>query len=210
MATPKKPFPTSTRKAAQGALMIAMTALQDERVREQLRKTSGAAREWAAQRQAARRQDVIDVDARDLDDDAGGDGGDGLVGDGVDHGPGRSRPTPSEPLRSRLDPTRRFGQKGVERRVAALRRNVDLVFPVSAAETPGGSGHGSGDETGDATEVDAGGAIRRAVDELSNAVAISATMPINERRRARGRIDAELTRLENALVDAVLPPTGAD
>jgi len=182
MVTPKKPFPlpTSTRKAAQGALMIALTALQDERVREQLRKTSGAAREWAVQRQAARRDGVIDVASYDPE------AGEATEGAGA----GEHRAAAAEPLRSRLDPTRRFGHKGVERRVAALRRNVDLVFPGPADET-----------------ADAGTAIRRAIDELSRAVAISATMPINERRRARGRIDAELTRLENALVDAVLPPS---
>lgn len=61
--------------------------------------------------------------------------------------------------------------------------------------------------TSEAGTGEAGTAIRQAIDELSRAVAISATMPINERRRARGRIDAELTRLENALVDAVLPPS---
>ena len=187
MVTPKKPFPlpTSTRKAAQGALMIALTALQDERVREQLRKTSGAAREWAVQRQATRRDGVIDVDSYDPDES-------GEPGD-VAGGPRRAPAT--EPLRSRLDPTRRFGQKGIERRVAALRRNVELVFPADDAGT---SEAGTGE---------AGTAIRQAIDELSRAVAISATMPINERRRARGRIDAELTRLENALVDAVLPPS---
>lgn len=193
MVTPKKPFPlpTSTRKAAQGALMIALTALQDERVREQLRKTSGAAREWAVQRQATRRDGVIDVDSYDPDE-SGEPGGPGEPGD-VAGGPRRAPAT--EPLRSRLDPTRRFGQKGIERRVAALRRNVELVFPADDAGT---SEAGTGE---------AGTAIRQAIDELSRAVAISATMPINERRRARGRIDAELTRLENALVDAVLPPS---
>jgi len=167
MPTPKKsvPLPTSTRKVAKGALMIAVTMLQDERVREQLRKAPGAAREWAAQRQAVR-TDVIDVDSSEV-------------------GAPKRRP-PTESMRTRLDPTQRFGQKGIERRIAALERNVDLVFPDVD------------DESGDV--------IRRAVEELSRAVAVSATMPSNDRRKARGRIDAELTRLENALVDAVLPP----
>lgn len=167
MPTPKKsvPIPTSSRKVAKGALMIAVTVLQDERVREQLRKAPGAARDWAAQRQQAR-ADVIDVDSSEV-------------------GAPRPRPAPAS-IRTRLDPTQRFGQKGIERRIAALQRNVDLVFPDPT------------DESGDVT--------RRAVDELSRAVAISATMPVNDRRRARSRIDAELTRLENALVDAVLPP----
>jgi hypothetical protein len=150
------PIPTSRRKAAQGALLLAMSVLQDERVREQLRKAPVAAREWAEQRRA------IDVTSSEG---------------------GRSRPTSL----NRLDPTQRFGQKGVERRLAALERNADLVFP-------------------DPTDRD-GAVIFQAIDELNRAAAISATMALNERRKTRSRITTELTRLERALVDAVLPPT---
>ncbi len=146
------PIPTSRRKAAQGALLLAMSALQDERVREQLRKAPIAAREWAANRRAA--------DAADP-----------------------SEPSPLE----RLDPTRRFGHRGLERRVGALERNARLVFP-------------------DPADAD-GTVILHAIDELRRATAISSTMPLNDRRKARTRIAAELTRLEQALVDAVLPPT---
>jgi hypothetical protein len=145
------PIPSSRRKAAQGALVLAMSMLQDERVREQLRKAPVAAREWAASRRAA---------------DAG-------------EQPGAAR-------RERFDPTQRFGQKGIERRLAALERNADLVFP-------------------EPTDLD-GAVIFQAIDELRRAAAISATMPLNERRKARSRITSELTRLERALVDAVLPP----
>lgn len=142
------PLPTSSRKAAKGALMIAVTLLQDERVRAQLSKAPAAAREWAAQR--------------------------------------REMAEPRESAAARFDPTRRFGQKGVSRRLIALQRNVHLAFP-------------------DPTTPEAV-AINRAIDELERAVVLSATMPLNERRRARGRISAELRRLELALVDAVLPP----
>jgi hypothetical protein len=145
------PIPSSRRKAAQGALVLAMSMLQDERVREQLRKAPVAAREWAASRRAA------DADDR----------------------PGAAR-------LERFDPTQRFGQKGIERRLAALERNADLVFP-------------------EPTDLD-GAVIFQAIDELRRAAAISATMPLNERRKARSRITSELTRLERALVDAVLPP----
>jgi hypothetical protein len=145
------PIPSSKRKAAQGALVLAMSVLQDERVREQLRRAPVAAREWAATRRAA--------DAGDRQATA---------------------------RLERFDPTQRFGQKGIERRLAALERNAALVFPQPA-------------------DV-AGAAIFRAIDELGRAAAISATMPLNERRRARSRITSELTRLERALVDAVLPP----
>ncbi len=131
-------------------MLLAMSLLQDERVRDQLRKAPAAARDWAA----ARRAD-----------------------DGV------SRPAG---VRDRLDPTARFGQKGIERRIAALDRNARLVFP-------------------DPTDPN-GLVILDAIDELSRAASISATMPLNERRKARVRISDELTRLERALVDAVLPP----
>lgn len=141
------PLPTSSRKAAKGALMIAITLLQDERVRAQLSKAPAAVREWAAQR----RKTAGEVDS----------------------------------ATARFDPTRRFGQKGVSRRLIALQRNVQLVFPDPA--------------TTDAI------AVSRAIDELERAVVVSITMPLNERRRARGRISAELRRLELALVDAVLP-----
>ena len=119
-------------RVARGAIMLAIAALQDERVRTQLRKAPA----------------TLQLD--------------------------------------RLDPTSRFGQKGVERRLRALRANADAVFPDRADPS--------------AT------AVHRAIDELSQAATISSTMPLNERRKARSRITGELTRLEQALVDAVLPP----
>jgi len=127
-----------------------MSVLQDERVREQLRKAPVAARQWAATRREA-----------EAGNTAGATGFE------------------------RLDPTQRFGQKGVERRLAALERNADLVFP-------------------DPTDRD-GAVIFQAIDELNRAAAISVTMPLSERRKTRSRITTELTRLERALVDAVLP-----
>ena len=133
--------------------MLAVSVLQDERVREQLRKAPVAAREWAANRRAT---------GADADD---------------------AEPSPLE----RFDPTRRFGHRGLERRVTALERNARLVFP-------------------DPNDAD-GAVILQAIDELRRATAISATMPLNDRRKARARITTELSRLEQALVDAVLPPT---
>jgi hypothetical protein len=140
------PLPTSSRKAAKGALMLAFTVLSDERVREQMRRAPVAVRDWAARKRAT-------------------EGGAGW---------------------SRLDPTARFGQRGIERRLSAVDRNVSLVFP-------------------DPTDPDAA-PIHAAIDELSRAAAISATMPLTDRRRAHARIGTELRRLELALVDAVLPP----
>ena len=150
----RPPLPTSSRKIARGAVMIAIAALQDERVRAQLAKAPATVRSWAVSRRSADRGGTAD-----------GGGSSTLA---------------------KLDPTQRFGQRGIERRLAALQRHADEVFPDRTVE-PGVSMH-------------------RAIDELWRAASISATMPLNERRRARGRITSELTRLELALVDAVLPP----
>ena len=127
--------------------MLAIAALQDERVRTQLAKAPTAVRSWAATRRSSERDATAGL--------------------------------------ARFDPTQRFGQKGIERRLSAVQRNADLVFPDRSDPTAA--------------------AIHQAIDELNRATAISETMPLNERRRARGRITSELTRLEVALVDAVLP-----
>ncbi|HYN32466.1 MAG TPA: hypothetical protein VES40_07565 [Ilumatobacteraceae bacterium] len=75
--------------------------------------------------------------------------------------------------------------RGIERRLAAVQRNADIVFP--SRSDPRGAG------------------VHRSIDELSQANEITATMPLAERRRAQGRIKTELARIELVLVDAVLP-----
>ncbi len=125
----KIPFPTSRRRLVQAAVTMAITALQDERVRAQLRRTPEVVR--------------------------------------------------------RIDPTARFGQRGLERRLDALHRNLALAFPDRAA--PGAA------------------ELERAIDELDRALAITSTMPLTGRVKAHARIGGELDRLERALVDAVLP-----
>jgi hypothetical protein len=131
MARGPIPLPTSSRKVAQGAIVLALAALQDERVRAQLRKAT------------------------------------------------------SKLELEKFDPTQRFGTKGIQRRITALRRNADAVFP---------------DRSDPAAQ-----AMQRAIDELAHATTISATMPLAQRRRAQSRITDELTKLEVGLVDAVLP-----
>ncbi len=167
------PLPTSRRKAVHGAVVLAMSVLQDERVREQLRKAPVAARDWAEQRRA------IDASSRVSDPTAE---------PASQIGRARSSAAAAGGL-NRFDPTARFGQRGLERRLAALERNAELVFPNPADQ--------------------AGSAIFQAIDELGRAARISATMSMNERRKTRARISSELTRLERALVDAVLPPDAA-
>lgn len=73
----------------------------------------------------------------------------------------------------------------IERRLSALHRHADAVFPDP--------------------DDPAGAAVHRKIGELSRATEISSTMPVIERRRAHARIRAEMTRLELVLVDTVLP-----
>ena len=152
--------------------MLALAVLQDERVREQLRKAPVAAREWAEHRRAIDATSRIAEPGRPADDAASSNVGSA----------GSLVPAALQ----RFDPTQRFGHKGIERRLAALRANAHLVFP-------------------DPTDPDSA-LIFQAIDELGRATRISATMSMNERRKARARISTELSRLERALVDAVLPP----
>jgi hypothetical protein len=146
MAAAKKPIPLSspTSKLAKTALLLALTALQDERVRTQLMRAPAAARGWAEQHRV---------------------------------GAGR--------LWRDLDPSQRFGRRGLERRLDALQRNVGLVFPSGS----------------DPAAI----AIYRAIDELDRAAAVSATMPLAKRRSAHARISDGIDQLESALVEAVLP-----
>jgi hypothetical protein len=139
--------------------MVAVTLLQDERVREQLRKAPAAARTWAEQRREAASTAASTETSADPGPTAGERGGAG--------------------------PTRRIGHRGIERRLAALRRNVGIAFGDPSTPEP-------------VTILDA-------VDELERAATIAASLPLLERRRAQARVLAEIKRLEAALVDAVLP-----
>lgn len=89
---------------------------------------------------------------------------------------------------SRLDPTARFGQAALGQRLDALEVNLALVFEDPAnparAETVA------------------------AVAELRRAVVVAAPLPLIKRKKVFLRIDGELGALEQALVDAVLPPNG--
>jgi len=88
----------------------------------------------------------------------------------------------------RLDPTGRFGQRGLERRVGSLKRAIELGFPGAN---------------------DAGRAeMLHAIDGLTRALAVAASLPLVKRKRAHARIDSELDALELAMVDAVLPTPG--
>jgi hypothetical protein len=88
---------------------------------------------------------------------------------------------------ARLDPTARFGQQGLERRLDALSGNVEMVFPDADDPTRRSTLH--------------------AVQELRRGLIVAAPLPLLKRKKVHLRIDAELAELEQALVDAVLPPT---
>jgi hypothetical protein len=79
----------------------------------------------------------------------------------------------------------RLGQKGLERRLAAVQRNLAIAFP---------------DESDPNFTT-----VARAVDALSRAVTVAGSLPLMSRKRAHRRIDDERGRLEHALIDAVLP-----
>jgi len=87
---------------------------------------------------------------------------------------------------ARLDPTAHFSQQGLERRLDALSANVELVFPDAD------------DETRRST--------LQAVHELRRALIIASPLPLLKRKKVHLRIDSEVAVLEQALVDAVLPP----
>ena len=85
----------------------------------------------------------------------------------------------------RFDPTARFGQKGLERRVESIAGALALAFPD--ADDPGRE------------------ELTQAIVRLRLALAVAKPMPLVKRKQAQRRIDKELDTLEAALVDAVLP-----
>ena len=85
----------------------------------------------------------------------------------------------------RFDPTARFGQKGLERRVESIAGALALAFPE--ADDPGRQ------------------ELTDAIVRLRLALAVAKPLPLVKRKQAQTRIDKELDSLEAALVDAVLP-----
>jgi hypothetical protein len=75
--------------------------------------------------------------------------------------------------------------RGIERRLSAVRRHADTVFPDRS--------------------IPSAAAVHRSIDDLSRANDITATMPLAERRKAQARIKTELARIEMVLVDAAMP-----
>ena len=98
---------------------------------------------------------------------------------------------PSDSLLRRVDPTARFGRRGLDRRLGAMRRNVGLAFAHRGAD--------------EAFADPQAAAVLDAVEALARAVVIASSMPLSRRTRAYHRISGELAALELALVDAVLP-----
>ena len=91
----------------------------------------------------------------------------------------------TQSLPSKLNPAARFGQRGLERRVAKLSDAISLVFGDRAtSERP---------------------ELWDAVDELKTAVTVAAGLPVVKRKRMHMRIDNDLDELETGLIEALSP-----
>lgn len=84
--------------------------------------------------------------------------------------------------RSKL--TDKFGQKGLENRLAAVRATFDIAF--GGPEAPGRA------------------EVAHALDALDAALQVAGPSPLLKRKRAHFVIDNQLDRLERQLIDAVL------
>ena len=104
---------------------------------------------------------------------------------GVIEWAGKKRVERSSKGHGRLDPTARFGQKGLERRVESIAGTLALAFP--SADDPGRE------------------ELTQAIVRLRLALAVAKPLPLVKRKQAHIRVNKELDVLESALVDAVLP-----
>jgi len=170
-------------------LAIALKALRSDPVQARLKEAPEAAVRWAQKRKIQRRSNVIDVREVGEDELAGRPMHDG-VAVSADAGPfdqaraqlGRGV---DKVRNAKLNPAERLGQRGLERRLDQLVAGFDTAF--------------SGSEGGVPTEVIA------ALDDLRRALGATAGLPLVKRTRSHFRIGDELDRLEDALIEAVLP-----
>ena len=91
---------------------------------------------------------------------------------------------------AKLDPTARYSEPALERRLDALAENVAVVF--------------------DDAEHPVRKSTKQAIHEFRRALIIASPLPLLKRKKVYFRIDAEIGTLEQALVDAVLSPSGDD
>lgn len=92
----------------------------------------------------------------------------------------------SDSLPFRLpSPADRLGQKGLERRVANVRRTVEEYFVTGEVE-----GHAE---------------LLLQVERLEKALGASSDLPLMKRKSAHSRIDSQLDRIEVALMNALIP-----
>lgn len=145
------------------AVELAVKYLRSDAGKAQLRKAPELIR-WARQLAARGRPypDAIDTTATE---------------DGQ-----RAIASPQSAPGRRLNPSERFGRRGLQRRIDALRRGVGLAL------------HGERKTQ-----------LEHALDELDRALAVAATLPVLKRQRLQLRIDRQLGDLESALLDAALP-----
>ena len=91
---------------------------------------------------------------------------------------------------AKLDPTARYSEPALEKRLDALAENVAMVFPDAA------------DPVRTST--------KQAIHELRRALIIASPLPLLKRKKVYFRIDAEIGALEQSLIDAVLDPAADD
>jgi hypothetical protein len=159
-------------------LALALKALKTEPVQARLKDAPDAAVRWAQKRRAQKRfGTVIDVTeaapARAAAPDAA---------------PTPPRELPAGSARSRtskLNPTERIGQRGLERRVTQLAAGFETAFSTSATGVPA--------------------EVTSALDDLGRALTATAGLPVVKRTKSQYRIAGEIDRLEDALIEAVLP-----
>jgi hypothetical protein len=84
----------------------------------------------------------------------------------------------------RLNPTKRFGQRGLERRINSISSVAEQAFP--GPNDPGRA------------------ELFEAIDRVRLALGLAAEMPLVKRKQAQARIGKELDEMESVMVDAVL------
>ena len=149
--------PFVSKAVANKAVSLAQQAMQNEAVRKQIKDAPETVGRWARSIQQSHATNA-----------GNNNGGGALAG------------------LARLDPTARYSEPALERRLDALAENLALVFPDADDPTRQSS--------------------RAAIHELRRALIIASPLPLLNRKKVYFRIDGEIRALEQALIDAVLPP----
>ena len=190
-------------------LALALKALKSEPVQARLKEAPDAAVRWAQRRRAQRFGNVIDVEEAAGPDPApeGRAASPTSTAASASNPPrpapsaisaarraGRATRAVSERWTARRDhcdgstrhlPTDRLRQRSLERRVIQLAAGFETAFSTTSGGVPN--------------------EVTTALDDLRRALGATAGLPLMKRTRSHFRIADELDKLENALIEAVLP-----